>query len=242
MSTGDSVDAPGKQPGIHLDIPGGRPLTPNLVAAVEEACDRAEDSPDDPVVVVRLNAGPDDGADPGADGVVAVHLVNKWERALRRLERLGAPTVAVASGDCAGPAVEALLSCDYRIGGADLRLTLPFAAGEPWPGMLVYRLANQLGVARARSLVLFGTEIPALRAAELGIIDEIADDVTAAAAERTDLVRGFAGTELAIRRRLLLDAAATSFEDALGTHLAACDRALRRGDLTAGHGHAAPAR
>ena len=30
-----------------------------------------------------------------------------------------------------------------------------------------------------------------------------------------------------LRRRLLLDAGYTSFEDALGAHLAACDRALR---------------
>jgi len=36
------------------------------------------------------------------------------------------------------------------------------------------------------------------------------------------------GRELSIRRRLLLEAASTSFEDALGAHLAACDRALRR--------------
>ena len=35
------------------------------------------------------------------------------------------------------------------------------------------------------------------------------------------------GRELAIRRRLLLDATTTSYEDALGAHLAACDRAVR---------------
>jgi isomerase DpgB len=35
------------------------------------------------------------------------------------------------------------------------------------------------------------------------------------------------GAELAIRRQLMLEAMTTTFEDALGTHLAACDRALR---------------
>jgi isomerase DpgB len=43
------------------------------------------------------------------------------------------------------------------------------------------------------------------------------------------LTAGVAGEELAIRRQLLLDAGHTRFEDALGSHLAACDRALRRG-------------
>jgi len=38
----------------------------------------------------------------------------------------------------------------------------------------------------------------------------------------------FTGKEVAIRRQLLLDAAQHSFEEALGAHLAACDRALRR--------------
>jgi isomerase DpgB len=35
---------------------------------------------------------------------------------------------------------------------------------------------------------------------------------------------------MAIRRRLMLDAATAAFEDALGRHLAACDRALRQTD------------
>jgi isomerase DpgB len=37
-----------------------------------------------------------------------------------------------------------------------------------------------------------------------------------------------AGAELAIRRQLLLDAPTVSFDDALGVHLAACDRAIRQ--------------
>ncbi|MCZ9336264.1 enoyl-CoA hydratase/isomerase family protein, partial [Streptomyces sp. TRM76130] len=41
------------------------------------------------------------------------------------------------------------------------------------------------------------------------------------------LAGGLSGKELAIRRQLLFDAANTAFEDALGPHLAACDRALR---------------
>jgi len=36
------------------------------------------------------------------------------------------------------------------------------------------------------------------------------------------------GAELAIRRRLVAEAPATTLEDALGVHLAACDWALRR--------------
>ena len=93
--------------------------------------------------------------------------------------------------------------------------------------MALYRLANQVGAGRARQLALFGTELPADRAAEWGLLDEVVPDPAARSAEVLDAFAGTRGKELAIRRRLLLDAGYTSFEDALGAHLAACDRALR---------------
>lgn len=215
----------GDRADFYLEIDSGWALSPSLIASVEELCDNVEDTAADTAVVLRLGGAADDGGGPGD---VGIHLVNKWERALRRLERLASVTIAVADGRCAGVALEALLSCDYRIGAPGLRLALPVAAGEPWPGMVVHRLANQLGVAKARQLVLFGSAISGARALELGILDEVTDDLDFAVEAQTTLARGVAGTELAIRRRLLMDATTTSFEDALGTHLAACDRTLRR--------------
>jgi|SRR5882757_1224407 len=47
------------------------------------------------------------------------------------------------------------------------------------------------------------------------------EDLAAAAGLRS-------GREPAIRRQLMYDAATTSFEEALGAHLAACDRMLRQ--------------
>lgn len=224
MSSGTTGSALAARADFYLEIDSGQPLTSEVIAAVEQLCDDVEDRAADAAVVLRLG-GEWDGE--GGPGDVAIHLVNKWERALRRLERLSAVTIAVAHGRCAGLALELLLSCDQRIGTGDLRLTLPVAAGAPWPGMVVHRLANQLGVAKARQLVLFGQEISGTRAVELGVLDELTDDVDRAVDASVTLARGVAGTELAIRRRLLLDATTTSFEDALGTHLAACDRTLR---------------
>jgi isomerase DpgB len=56
----------------------------------------------------------------------------------------------------------------------------------------------------------------------------VADDVTICAKKAMELAAAAGGAELAIRRQLVLEAATTTFEDALGMHLAACDRALRR--------------
>jgi isomerase DpgB len=63
----------------------------------------------------------------------------------------------------------------------------------------------------------------------MGVIDDAADDVTICAGKAMQLMAAAAeGAELAIRRQLVLEAANTAYEEALGVHLAACDRALRR--------------
>jgi isomerase DpgB len=56
----------------------------------------------------------------------------------------------------------------------------------------------------------------------------VVDEPGAAVAAIARQAAGITGTELAIRRQLFLDAGHTRFEDALGSHLAACDRTLRR--------------
>ncbi len=81
--------------------------------------------------------------------------------------------------------------------------------------------------------MLFGTPIEATEALALCLVDELADDVVTALAAATELTGAVSGAELAIRRQLMLDAATVSFEDALGRHLAACDRALRQASARA---------
>lgn len=221
-----------------LDLDGTQPLTPATVRAVAELCDRAEDTatgtvtgtagggPDGAAVVtLRVTGAPGPG---WADGV-DVSLVTKWERVLRRFERLPLATAAVAAGDCGGTALDAFLAADLRVALPGTRLLVPRDATATWPGMAGYRLVQLAGPARARRAVLFGRPITADRALDLGIVDEIAEDQAAAAAVTAEPAGGLSGQELAIRRQLLFDAATTSFEDALGAHLAACDRALRRG-------------
>nr|BAU09324.1 DpgB [Streptomyces roseoverticillatus] len=215
---------------VHLTAPA--PLV-RLTELLTQACHRAEERRTPTTVVLHLGGAPGDRSWPGA---VGIHDVNRWERALRRLERLAAVTVAVARGTCTGPALDLLLAGDYRIADSALRLLLPVNDGHFWPGTAVHRLAVQLGVARARRLVLWGHELSAAEALDLGVIDTVDDDLDAAVRAATVLRGRIAGTELAVRRQLLLEAPATSHEDALGAHLAACDRELRRLRRT---GHAA---
>ena len=131
-------------------------------------------------------------------------------------------------GGCGGAALEVLLTCDYRIGAADARLEFPARNGGVWAGMAVHRLVGQLGGAAARRMVLFGAVLSAQRALELGLLDELAPDPHGAAARMAAEAALLEPDELAIRRRLVHDAAVTGFEEALGMHLAACERTLSR--------------
>lgn len=208
----------------RLRVDGGRPPTPAAIAAISAVCDRAEDAGGSPVIV-ELSGTPDRGW----TGELTVGLVSKWERVLRRLERLPTTTIAVADGDCGGPALDALLATDIRIATPSLRLVPAMAEGATWPGMVLHRLAQQAaGTAAIRHAALFGTPLDAAQALALHLVDEVTNDPAVAVAAAVERTAGFAGTELAIRRQLLLDAHTVPFEEALGAHLAACDRELRR--------------
>ncbi|MGA4846161.1 enoyl-CoA-hydratase DpgB [Streptomyces sp. G5(2025)] len=161
-------------------------------------------------------------------GLVGIHAVNKWERALRQWERLDAVTLVTASGRCTGPAFDLLMAADVRLAAPDLCIALPTGPGGFWPGMAVHRLAHRAGVSRARRLILCmagaGT-LEAVQAKELDVVDEITGELDDRVAKVLAGCRS--GVEARLLRGLILDAPGIPFEDALGTHLAACDRALR---------------
>jgi isomerase DpgB len=226
MVTGHRAD-PESLAGIRdlmLRIDGSRALTAESVAELGALCNRAEDGDANRFVILWVSGVPG----PGWFNDLPVALVSKWERGLRRLERLPAVTIAVADDDCGGPALDALLVADYRIMPAEALLVMPVVAGATWPGMALYRLARQAaGAAQARRAVLFGTSIGAAEAQAMGVIDDVAGNAALALEKAMEVAGAVPGAELAIRRQLMLEAMTTTFEDALGVHLAACDRALR---------------
>jgi len=176
------------------------------------------------VALVQL----EDGAPTPWPGDISVQDANRWERAIRRLEHSAAIVITTASGRCGGTALDFLLVSDYRIAGPDFNLELPINSGQFWPGMAIHRLVQQVGLARARQIVLWGQSMDVHLCLSTGLIDEVSEDFASATARLTSLVTGRKGSELAIRRRLLLEATSAPYEEALGPHLAACDRELRR--------------
>ncbi|MDO0930049.1 enoyl-CoA hydratase-related protein [Streptomyces sp. TG1A-8] len=207
---------------LEVDIDGRMGLTAALVAAVRGVCDRAEDH-QAAVVVLRTRGG---GGAPGAF-FPDIALLTKWESVLRRLERLPAASVAAMWGPCAGVALDAALAADYRIAHPTVELVPCVASGDVWPGMTLYRMSRLSQRAVVRRAVLFGEPVGVDEALAAGLVDEVAEKPAADPGRLVERLTGVWGPDLAIRRELLRGSAA-EFEGALGGHLAACDRVLRR--------------
>lgn len=213
-----------------IAIDGTEPLSPATVHAVEAVCDRVGERGSAGVLSAEVSGAPTGSWTAGAH----LDLVTRWERAVRRFERLGIATVALLSGDVGGAALDVLLATDVRVASPDTRLHLQVDGAATWPGMAAYRLVQQAGVAPVRPTVLFGYPIEVAEAAALGLVHEVTDDPSGALARLAWAAAELSGRELAIRRRLMDDDAVTSFEEALGAHLAACDRMLRQAASGAG--------
>ncbi|MFI0977272.1 enoyl-CoA-hydratase DpgB [Streptomyces sp. NPDC021093] len=216
---GPATAARGDQTPMTVEL-DGRASLPELTALLQQACDLAEDGRSSAALLLRLtNTG-------AWSEDLGIHQVNRWERAVRRLELLGALTVCTVDGTCGGAALDVFLAADRRIAGSGLRIVLNGRDGLPWPGMTLYRLTHLAGAAQTRRLLFRGDGLGGDEALALGLVDEINDDPARAESVLDELGRAGA-TELAIRRRLVLEAMTTSYEDAIGPHLAACDRSLR---------------
>lgn len=120
-----------------------------------------------------LAAGPDD-AEELARGS------NELKRAMRRLETIGKPVVACIDGAALGGGLELALACHHRIATDDRRVKIGLP--EVTLGLLpggggVVRVTRMLGVMDALTTVLTtGTQFPAQRALEIGLVDEVVPD------------------------------------------------------------------
>ena len=91
-----------------------------------------------------------------------------------------------------------------------------------------FRLVKQLGLTRARNLLRLAVPVSAERLVEFEIVDEITSDSAARQAEIAAQRATRSGAEIALERQLLAEATSLEFEEALGNHLAAGDRMLRK--------------
>lgn len=130
-------------------------------------------------------------------------------RVFDRIRHSPLPVIAAINGVAAGGGLELALACDIRLAVAGARLGLPEVTVGVLPGWGgTWRLAEAVGPARARELILTGELLEAERAEALGLVSGVAPDVNGLRQRAQEIGERMAGNsaEALARAKVLLGA------------------------------------
>jgi enoyl-CoA hydratase len=122
------------------------------------------------------------GGDISAWGALSPHeMATDWIlpgiQALQRIASLPQPVIAAISGDALGGGLELALAADLRIAVRSAKLSVPevaFGMISGWGG--TRRLAELIGVPRARHMTLLALPVSAEQALAWGLVTAMAED------------------------------------------------------------------
>ena len=104
-----------------------------------------------------------------------------FAEALRALTRIPCPVVALVEGAATGAGAGLVAACDMAIATPGARFGFPSVKGGGAPSMIAPYVAAAIGPRRTAALFMTGRAFDAGHAQAIGLIDEIADDLDAAA-------------------------------------------------------------
>lgn len=120
--------------------------------------------------------------------------------ALSALEHAKAPVIAAVNGAAYGAGAELAAACDLRIASANATFSLPPAKlGIVYAPPGLQRFVELVGLSRARRLFYTGEAVPAQRALEMGLVDEVVEAGRALDAARELAARIAANAPIAVQ-------------------------------------------
>ena len=170
-------------------------ITPELRDELAQAIDEADADRDVHVILLRAEgpafcagygldwaieaeAGERAAAQAGSrrvwDSVADLQMMGRFVETYLKLWYARTPTIAAVQGWCIGGGTDMVLCADLIVAGEGARFGYPTSRvwGTPTTAMWVYRL----GFERAKRYLLTGDEIPARKAAEIGLVLEVVPD------------------------------------------------------------------
>jgi enoyl-CoA hydratase/carnithine racemase len=155
-------------------------------------------------------------------------------KAEEALATFPAPTIAAVHGHCYGGGCALAVACDLRFADPGARFAItPAKLGIVYPLRATKRLVDLIGPSRAKFILMSGIDIDAVRAADIGLVDEVHDDVDGAVAELTATLAARSGvTQRAVKLTVdrILDGVTTDDD----THAALREAALASPDYAEG--------
>ena len=174
-----------------------------------------------------------DGSPADVEGVVE----RLYKPLALRIRSMPVPVIAMVNGVAAGAGANIALGCDMVIAARSASFIQAFAKiGLVPDGGGSWQLPRLVGRARALGLALTGDKLPAEEAAAMGMIWRCVDDADLPASTLALAQRLAAGPSraLAATRRLLDDAVAMDFDDALSQEARVQGEMSRSADFAEG--------
>jgi len=113
---------------------------------------------------------PDQSFERDAEALVA----HPFHAAMEAIAKHPWPTVAAINGHCLGGGLELAITCDLRICAAGAKLGMPPAKlGLIYGHTGLRKFLDVLGLARTKELFLTGRNLDAIRADEIGLVNEV---------------------------------------------------------------------
>ena len=205
---------------LTIDRPERRnALNAEVIGALQDALDCARS--DETIRAVVLSGAGDEafcaGADLGGDAFAFDYAMptSAYADLLRTARTLNVPLVARVNGACMAGGMGLLAMCDLAITARHATFGLPEAKVGVFPMQVLAVLQAQLPQRCLAQLCLTGEPVDAARAREIGLVNEVADDLDAAL-ERL-LSRLLANSPTALRRGMYAMKAmrSMSFEEAI---------------------------
>ncbi|HEX3947670.1 MAG TPA: enoyl-CoA hydratase-related protein [Acidimicrobiales bacterium] len=222
---------------VLIDRPARRnALRPQDVAALVAALDTLDRDAGVRAVLLggsggTLCAGGDLADDVASGPAAAVRYLSEFHRLLRSLVDMIAPVVVVLEGAAVGAGSSLALAADVCIAAPDSRIALPFVhrglVADSGVGLL---LARQLGLARAKALLLGGRAVGAEQAEALGLVAAVDADPWAAGRRWADELAAGPPVAIASIKRLLNQAVLGDLGPYLAQELAAASASMGTGE------------
>ena len=154
----------------------------------------------------------------------AVEAYNKTtERAHRRLENLGKPTIAMIRGYCIGGGLALAISCDLRICTEASRFAVPAAKlGLGYKLGGIQKLIGLVGPSFAKEIFFTARQFSSAEAAQMGLVNRVVPDgeLEAKIQEYAETIAGNAPMTVHSVKRLVAEA----MKDGDKRDVALCDR------------------
>ncbi|WP_372621501.1 enoyl-CoA hydratase/isomerase family protein [Falsiroseomonas sp.] len=142
--------------------------------------------------------------------------MRRTHRIIRLMVAGRLPIVAAVEGWCVGAGLSLACACDTIVAAEDAR----FMAGFGKVGLMAdlglpFTLPARVGVGRARQILLYGTQINARHAEEMGLVDRVVPKGSAleVAAEMGRFLAAQASLPIALTKRILAEGLERALED-----------------------------